>query len=329
MKTKMLARQKLWMLTAVALIASSISGTCAAQEKYPNKPVKLVVALGAGSSADTLARLLAETLRPDLKTAFIVENRPGAGGVIGANYVANANPDGYTLAVFHASVLTAAGAVMHDLPYDPIKDFTPIAMAVSNPLVLAVGANAKWKNLKEFLDDARADQGKRTCGLIGIGTHSQFNLELLKIASGARITQVPFSTHGAVLTALYGGQLDTASLVWAGLKGQVTAGKLRILASTRKLKDFPEIPTFGSAGYPQANLEVFFGIFGPAGLPREVMDTLVPAFERAIKNPQNAARLDKMGYAVGYEGPQQLAERVEKELALMKKLAVMADIKNE
>jgi tripartite-type tricarboxylate transporter receptor subunit TctC len=325
----MLARQKLWMLAATAAIASSIFGICAAQEKYPNRPVRMIVALGAGSSADTLARLLAETLRQDLKTAFIVENRPGAGGVIGANYVAKADPDGYTLAVFHASVLTAAGAVMHDLPYDPIKDFTPIAMAVSNPLVLAVSANAKWKSLKEFLDDARADQGMRTCGIIGIGTHSQFNLDLLKIASGVRITQVPFSTHGAVITALYGGQIDTASLVWAGLKGQVTAGKLRILAATSKLKDFPEIPTFANAGYPQANLEVFFGIFGPAGLSKEVMDTLVPAFERAIKNPHNAAALDKMGYAVRYEGPQQLAERTEKELALMKKLAVKADVKKE
>ena len=323
----MLARQKLWMLAATAAIASSIFGICAAQEKYPNRPVRMVVALGAGSSADTLARLLAETLRQDLKTAFIVENRPGAGGVIGANYVAKADPDGYTLAVFHASVLTAAGAVMHDLPYDPIKDFTPIAMAVSNPLVLAASANAKWKSLKEFLDDAKADQGMRTCGIIGIGTHSQFNLDLLKIASGVRITQVPFSTHGAVITALYGGQIDTASLVWAGLKGQVTAGKLRILAATSKLKDFPEIPTFADAGYPQASLEVFFGIFGPAGLSKVVMDALIPAFERAIKNPQNAAALDKMGYAVRYEGPQQLAERTETELALMKKLAVKADVK--
>ena len=324
-----LARRKLWTLGATAVIASSISGTCAAQENYPNKPVKLVVALGGGSSADTLARMLAETLHQDLKTAFIVENRPGAGGVIGANYVAKAKPDGYTLAVFHASVLTAAGAVMPDLPYDPIKDFTPIAMAVSNPLVLAVSAKAKWTGLKQFLDAAKQDQGKSTCGIIGLGTHSQFNLELLKIASGASITQVPFSTHGAVVAALYGGQIDSSSLVWAGLKGQVTAGKLRILAATRKLKDFPEIPTFAEAGYPKANLEVFFGIFGPAGLPKEVMATLVPAFEKAIKNPQNMAALDKMGYAVDYEGPQQLADRAEKELAIMKDLAVKAHIKTE
>ena len=258
-----------------------------------------------------------------------MENRPGAGGVIGANYVAKASPDGYTLATFHASVLTAAGAVMPNLPYDPIKDFTPIAMAVTNPLVLAVSAGAKWKTLNEFLDNAKKDQGKFTSGIIGLGTHSQFNLELLNIASGAIITQVPFSTHGAVVSALYGGQIDSASLVWAGLKGQVTAGKLRILASTSTLKDFPEIPSFASAGYPQASLEVFFGIFGPASLSREVMDTLVPAFERAIKNRQNTEALDKMGYAVGYEGPQQLAGRIEKELALMKKLAVKAEFKKE
>jgi tripartite-type tricarboxylate transporter receptor subunit TctC len=313
-------------ILAVALAASSLFGICAAQEKYPNKPVKIVVALGGGSSADTLARMLAETLHQDLKAPFIVENRPGAGGTIGANYVAKSKPDGYTLAVFHASVITAAGAVMPDLPYDPIKDFTPIAMAVSNPLVLVVSAAGPWKNLQQFLDAGKREQGKHTSGIIGLGTHSQFQLELLKNASGASITQVPFTTHGAVVSALLGGQIDTASLVWAGLKGQVSAGKIRVLAATGRLSGFADIPTFAQAGYPRANLDVFFAIYGPPGLPKDIVGVLLPALERAIKNPETSAKLENMGYAVDFRGPQQLAERAEKELAVMKELALKAGL---
>jgi len=312
------------------LFAASLSGIASAQSQYPNKPIKLVVPLGAGSGTDALARILVEYLRDDLRTGFIVENRAGAAGVVGGDYVAKSKPDGYTLGVFQAAVLTTAAATNPNLPYDPIKDFTPLAIVGTNPLALVVMADARWKSLEEFLDEAKRRPGKISCGLMGLGSHSHFNLEILRLASGAEMARIPYSTGtGAIVAAMMGGHIDCSSQTWPAIVGQIKAGKLRALAVTSHIKEFPQIPTFASRGFAKAGLEVFYAVAGPANLPQEVVDTLVPALEKAIRNPANEANLQKMGFSVVYEGPRQLAERIQNELAIVKDVAAKIRIKQD
>ncbi len=319
-------RKLSWILAAaLGLIAAGAW----AEERYPSRPVRIIVALGPGAGADALARYLAaEPLRRELGTEVIVENKPGAGGVVGGEYVAKQKPDGYTIALFHASVVTSEPAINPNIPYDSVKDFTPVATLVNNPLAVVVSAGSRWNTLAELLGDAK--QGKVSCGIIGIGSHTHFNLELLKIASGANITRAAYAAGtGPIITDLLGGHIDCTSLVWPAVEGLVKSGKFRALAVTSRLKNFPQVPTFASLGYPQASLDVFFAIFGPAGLPPEVMAKLTPAFENVMKNPQVQAKLEDLGFSISYEGPQKLGEHVRHELALLKDVARKAGIKHE
>ncbi len=318
---------KLCSLAAALTVLAS--GAAWSQERYPSKPIRIIVALAPGAGADALARYLAaDPLRRELGTEVIVENKPGAGGVVGGEYVAKAKPDGYTLALFHASVVTSEPAINPNLPYDSARDFTPVATLVTNPLAVVVSAGSKWNTLAQLLADARQD--KVSCGIIGIGSHTHFNLELLKIASGANINRVPYAGGtGPIITDLLGGHVDCTSLVWPAVEGLVKSGKFRALASTSRLKNFPQVPTFASLGFPQASLDVFFAIFGPAGLPSEVMARLTPAFENVMKNAQVQAKLEDMGFSIDYEGPQKLAEHVKRELGVLKDVAKKAGIKHE
>jgi tripartite-type tricarboxylate transporter receptor subunit TctC len=300
--------------TAVAL---SSAGAALSQDKYPSKPVRIIVALAPGAGADALARFLAaEPLRHELGTEAIVENRAGAGGVIGGDAVAKSKPDGYTLGLFHASVLTTSPVLMSNVPYNPINDFTPVANLVTNPLAIVVGAGSRFDSLEQLL--AEAKKGKVTCGIVGAGTHTDINLALLKLASGVDLTRVPYSGGtGPILNDMMGGHLDCTSLVWPAVESFVRAGKFRALAVTSALKNFPQVPTFASKGYPQANLEVIFGIFGPAGLPQDVTGRLVPAFERIMKNPAYTEKLEGMGFRIHYLGPNDLAAYVKHELQVV------------
>src|SRR3954470_2867728 len=229
-------RGKLNMTTrflSAAALALSFSCAAFAQDKYPSKPVRMIVALAPGAGADALARFLAaEPLRNELGTEVVVENRAGAGGVIGGDAVAKAKPDGYTVGLFHASVLTTSPVLMPNVPYDPIKDFTPVANLVTNPLAIVVGAGSRFNSLEQMLAEAKKG-GKVSCGIIGAGTHTDINLALLKLASGVDLTRVPYSGGtGPILNDMLGGHLDCTSLVWPAVESFVRAGKFRALAVT-------------------------------------------------------------------------------------------------
>jgi tripartite-type tricarboxylate transporter receptor subunit TctC len=324
----MFVKRHAWQAAAIAVIACSVCAASWAQEKYPSRLMRIVTAQGPGAATDVLARFIAERLRRDFKTEIIVENKAGGGGIVGADFVAKSKPDGHTLGLLHASVVTTATIINPNVSYDAIRDFTPVAMLVTNPLALAVSAGSKWHTLEQLVEDAK--KKPVSCGIIGVGSHSHFNLELLKLASGADFNRVPYSAgSGPIIAALLGGHLDCTSVAWVSVDQQMKAGKLRTLAVTSRIKDFPQIPTFASKGYPQTSLEVFFAIFGPAGLPQEVMARLVPALEAAMKDPDSQERLQKMGFSIMYEGPAQLAERVKHELTLVRDVAKKAGIQKE
>jgi tripartite-type tricarboxylate transporter receptor subunit TctC len=316
-----------WMCTALAACASMAAGLAIAQEKYPSRPVKIVVPIGPGSAVDSFARMLGESLRNDLKGDFIVENRAGAGGTIGGAFIAKSKPDGYTIGVLNSSVLTTAPVVQTTVTYDPRKDFTWLGNTVSIPIVLLVPGNSPFKTLDDLVAAAKKEPGKYNTGIIGMGSHSHFNLELFKQSSGADLNRVAYSGGtGPILTDLVGGQIDSASLVWAGVTDFVRSGRLRVLATTSPLKEFPSVPTFASKGYPKVHLEVFFPVVGPAGMPKEATAALVPAIERALTKPQNAALIENLGYRINYEPPAKQAETVRNELEVVQPLAKQLEL---
>lgn len=322
---------KMNLVAMVAALALTCAGNVFSQDNFPSKPIRLVVALGPGAGADNLARFLAaDALRRELGTEVIVENRAGAGGVVGGEFLARSKPDGYTLALLHASVVSTVTVVNQNVNYDPIKDFTPIANLVTNQLALVVNAGSKWTNLEQILAAAKKSPGSVNCGLIGIGSHTHFNVELLKIASGADFNLVPYAAGtGPILAALLGNQLDCTSLVWPAVDAYVKAGKFRALAVTSPIKDLPQIPTFAAQGFPQVSLEVFNAIFAPAGLPREIQARLETAFSRVMNDPKVIEQLEKQGYSILHEDAQKLGQRVRRELEIVREVFKRAGMKQQ
>ena len=303
--------------------------TAVAQDKYPSKPIKIIVPLIAGTVNDVVARIVSETLSKDLSAEFTVEYKPGAGGVIGSDFLAKSPPDGYTLGSLNSSALTNSPAITPNFPFDPINDLTPIANVGVVQTLVAINSGAPWKTLDDFLSHAQKNPGKVNCGTTGVGTSGHFNLELLKMATGVQINHVPYKGSPENVTALLGSHIDCASQIWPAVAAHVKAGRLRVLAVSSQVKEYPQLPTFAKLGFQQVALEVAFGFYGPAKLPREVLARLVPAFEKAIKNPDTVAKLEKTGFSVAYEGPKELGERIRKELAIARDVAKKAGIKQE
>ena len=320
--------KKISLVSAMFLFAMAFFGTAVAQESYPSKPIKIVIPLGPGLGNDVVTRILSESLEKELHTRIEVEYRAGGGGgVIGADFLANSKPDGYTLGTLNSSIFTNA-PVFTSVPFDPINGFTSIARLGAGSIVLVVNAPAPWKSVEEFLDHAKKSPGKATCGTTGTATVGNLDLELLKAAAGLEITHVPYKAgSGPNIAALLGGHIECAMQLWPVLVNHVRGGKLRPLASVSPLREFPNVPTFTQKGFPSVNLEVWFGFFGPANLPANVMAKLVPAFEKALKDPGNVAKLEKIGWSVQYEGPAAVSERIKRELSSVRDLVKKAGIK--
>lgn len=317
-------------LTAILALLFVFSGIAPAQEKYPGKPITMIIALGPGTVQDLVARVVSEPLRQEFKTDILFEYKTGAAGIIGADFVAKSKPDGYTLGSLNGPAFTNAAVITPNLPYDPFKDFTPLANVGVTTALVAVNSGSPWKTLEDFLSHAKKNPGKVTCGTSGVGSSGHFNLELLNVAAGVQISHVPYKAGSpANIAALLGGHIDCASQIWPVVSSHVRAGKLRVLAVTRPLKEFSQIPTFAKAGFSQVSLEVWFAFFAAANLPADVAGKLVPAFAKAIKDPESVAKLEKAGFTVAYEDPKELSERIKKEHTLVREIAQKAGIKPE
>lgn len=220
--------KKISVASVMFLFAMAFFGTALAQESYPSKPIKIVIPLGPGSGNDVVTRILSESLEKELNTRIEVEYKAGGGGgVIGADFVANSKPDGYTLGTLNSSIFTNA-PVFNPVPFDPIKGFTSIARLGAGSIVLVVNSTAPWKNVEEFLEHAKKSPGKATCGTTGVATVGNLDLELLKTAAGVQITHVPYKAgSGPNIAAVLGGHIDCAMQLWPVLVNHVRGGKLR------------------------------------------------------------------------------------------------------
>ncbi len=299
------------MVFAAALL---LGGPQAFAQGWPAKTVRIVVPFAPGGTADTLGRLVSQRLSETLKENFVVENRAGAGGVIGSDLVAKAAPDGYTLVVSGVATHCIAPALSKTFPFDPLRDFTHIALFGGPPGVLVVNPALPAKDLKQFI--AYAKPGKLAYGSPGNGTQGHLIVEQLKQVAGIEMTHVPYKGASLAVADLIAGHVPVTSTTLTTAATQIKAGRARALAvsSAKRVPEFPEVPTFAELGYPELTASIWFSLSGPAGIAPEIVSRLNAEVRRALHAPDVRERLRPEGIEPGDLDPRQFAAFVASEL---------------
>jgi len=301
--------------TIALLLATALPGAALAQA-WPSKPVRVVVPFAPGGTADTLGRLVASKLGETFKETFIVENRGGAGGVVGSELVAKSAPDGYTLVVSGVASHCIAPALSKNFPFDPLRDFTHIALFGGPPGVLVIYPGLPAMDLKQFIAYAKAENGRLAYGSPGNGTQGHLIAEQLKQVTGIEMTHVPYRGASLAVSDLIAGHVTVTSTTLTTAATQIKAGKARALAvsSAKRIPEFPDIPTFAELGYPELTASIWFSLSGPAGIPPEIVNRLNAEVRRVLKLPDVLERLRPEGIEPGDLDPQQFTAFVASEL---------------
>jgi tripartite-type tricarboxylate transporter receptor subunit TctC len=311
----------LFLLTAQIVCAQS----------WPAKPVKIIVPFAPGGTADTLGRIVAQKLTEHLKSNFIVENRPGAGGALGSELASNAAPDGYTLVVSGIASHVIAPLLPQGTPYDPVKDFTHVALFGGPPAVLAVHPSVKAKDLREFVALAKAKPGAMSYGSPGNGTQGQLVAELFKQRAGIDLQHVPYKGAAGAVTDLIAGHIPAVSTTLTTAATQIRAGRARGLAisAASRLADFPDIPTYAEMGYPDLVATVWFSLSGPANLPADIVERLNAEVNRALELPEVRERLRPEGIVPSRMGAREFSAFVAEELRRWGPIVKASGAKND
>jgi tripartite-type tricarboxylate transporter receptor subunit TctC len=290
----------------VAVASLALAGTAAAQA-FPSKPIRIVVPFAAGSATDTMARAYANEMQKLLGQPVIVDNKPGANGMIGAESVARAAPDGYTLLWGTNSTNAANASLFKKLPYDQEKDFAPVAFLGAVPLIVAVNNDFPAKNLKELLEYAKANPDK--ISFAAASSSQRVATEMMNGMAGTKMTYVPYKSSPNAITDLMTGQVQLFTADLAVTLPQVKAGKIRGLAVTSaKRTPLVDLPTVAEAGgLPGYELIAWFGAFAPAGTPKNVVDTLNAAINKSMEAKDLRDRMDTLGVQLDPESPEWLA----------------------
>jgi tripartite-type tricarboxylate transporter receptor subunit TctC len=277
----MLFRRSLLLAATLSLVAS-----LAQAQNFPSKPLRIVVPFGAGGVADLTARTVAQKMSEGLGQAVVIENRPGAGGIVAAETVAKAEPDGYTLLLMSNANAVSAG-LFKTLPFDPVKDFTPVSLMGTFDLAIVTSAESRFNTLPELLAWAKANPGKLNVGSINIGSTQHLTAELFKSAAGLDAQVVPFNGTPAVITALRGGQIDVAVEVLSPVMPQIKGGVLKALAvtGTQRNASLPQVPTAKESGVPNLLSSSWNGLGVPAKTPATVVERLNKEVNAALQNP--------------------------------------------
>ena len=281
-------------------------------QPYPNRPVQLIIPIPAGGGGDICGRILADELGKILGTQVVVANKPGAGATFGIDGVAKSKKDGYTIGYTSGAAMVYARILNPEsIHYDPIKDFEFLGLHVFFPLAIAVQESSPWRTFGEFIDYAKKNPGKIRVSTTGIGSPPHFDLEIIQSLTGAQLTHIPFKGGESVITALLGGHVEATCDSIGKIMPHVGSGKMRVLAISKKFSPLPNVPTMAELGYKQDLFSGWFGLCAPAGVPEEVKGVLIPAIEKAVKNPEAKAKIDKMeGYMVDYKSPAEFKKQV-------------------
>ena len=300
-------------LVAVMLCAQATSVAQTAGS-FPNQPVRMVVPYPPGGPTDITARVVAAEMSKTIGQNIVIDNRPGASGMIGSEMVTKATPDGYTL-LANASIHVINPSVYPDMRFDAIKDFTPITQLAQVPLVLVVPANSPIKSVKDLVEYAKANPGKVNFGSAGSASAQHLAGESFKIAAGIQMQHIPYKGSAPALTDLAGGQLQLMFDSMPSATPMINSGKLRAIAvtTTTRAKARPDLPTIAESGFPGFDISTWYAYWAPKGTPADVVEKLAASAAQALKNPEVIAKYEAMGAEPVGSTPAQFAAYVESE----------------
>lgn len=308
---------KFWKSFIVALATIALASSTASSETYPDRPVTMVVTFAAGGSSDILARAVANALSQGLGKTVIVENRPGAGGHIGAEIVARAQPDGYTILFGTNGTLGIGPAIYKHLRYDPMRDLAPVGILHKLPLVLIVNPSVPAKNLQELIAYAKAHPGKLSFASAGVGSVSHLSGELLKSAANIDILHIPYKGGGAAVPDLLSGQVSMMLETIPNALPLAQGKQMRALGVTTRERSAaaPDLPTFDEQGLAGFDVSAWTGLYVPAGTPSAIIARLNAETQKIAASPAYVEQIKKMGTDVAASTPQEFGEFMRKDIA--------------
>jgi tripartite-type tricarboxylate transporter receptor subunit TctC len=320
-----------WRAVLTAALGVAILAATAQAQDYPKRPVRLIVAFTPGGTADTTARLIADEMHRTFGEVVAIENKPGANGAIAAQYVAQADPDGYTLFFTTVGAVAIAPAFRSDLPYDPLKDFAPVGKAAINSPVLVVNAEMKAGSARELAEIARKKPDAITIGITGRGAMSDLGLQLFEADAGIQLQSVPYRGAAQAITDILAGHLDGLVGDVPTVMGQVQAGRLKALATTSRERSdiFPKVPTFAELGYADAVGDNWAGVLAPAATPQPVIAKFNAAMVKALNDPDLRERLRESGTTPAPSSPEEFDTYLREEIARWGKVIKEKGLKGE
>jgi len=321
-------------LLAAAAMAAGLTAPAAAEQApadwRPSRPVRIIVPI-VGSTNDVLARLVAPKLQEVFGQPFVVENKGGAGGNIGAAEVVRAAPDGHTLLVGYNGPLAINVTLFDKMPYDPRKDLAPITLAVKSPQYLVVNPSTGIASVQDFIAKAKANPAKYSYGSVSVGSASHLTMEMMKSAAGFRMTHIPYRGAGPAVADLLAGNVQAGFFVPGNVQGFVKEGKLKLLATTgaRRFPSTPDVPTLAESGLKDFEATSWIGFLAPAGTPANIVKRYNEAFVRILNSPEIKARLEEMEFEVVASSPQEFSRWIDTEIvrwgAVIKETGAKAD----
>ncbi|WP_241123189.1 Bug family tripartite tricarboxylate transporter substrate binding protein [Achromobacter xylosoxidans] len=317
-----------WLTVAAAALATVLAPSAGAQSNYPDRPIRLIVPFPPGGTSDVVGRIFAEALGRQIGQPVVVENRGGAGGTVGSRAVASAPADGYTLLLGTSSTNGTNSAVYKNLPYDAVKDFTPVTQIIRVPGVIVVNKDFPAKDYASFVALIKGAPGKYSYASSGNGGATHMAMEYYKSLSGLDMMHVPYRGTGPALNDVIAGQVPILWDTAASSMAHIQSGSLRaiVVAARKRLPQLPDVPTFAEVGLPTYDAEMWNGLLAPAGLPAPILAKLGEASRRALADPEVQAKYAGVGAYVVADKPEAFAAMIKEDVAKWKKVAEFAHI---
>lgn len=322
-----LTRVKFVRLATACVLA--LTGASALAQGYPSKPIQMVIPFPPGGATDAVGRLIGKKLGERLGQSVVIDNRAGAGTILGASLVAKAPADGYALLISSGTTFTVNPAIYPKLPYDPVKSFEPVGMIGRTGLILLANRDVPFNNLQQLVAAAKAAPDKYSYGSFGSGTTAHFAGEMILHATGIKMLHVPYKGSSPAMTDLIGGQIPFSVDTVAAAIPQIKAGKVKPIAVTtaRRSALLPDVPTVSESGFPGVEIDTWIAVFAPSGLSAEVKARLGKALADTVADAETRAKLLAIGVESSYATPAEIATLITTEIPRMRAIAQRADIK--